>query len=139
MERLLIALVLVAVAVGVAFLLERRRSAAPPTRTERSELPVQADLAASGLSAGPAIVVFTEETCRSCAGALALLKGPAGAGLPVAEVPFGAMREVHRQHSIDTVPTALVVAADGTVVDGWVGQPDMRELALALAEVLPAR
>ena len=135
MERLLIAVVLVAVAIAVASLAQRRRSASA-TAVPRSELPAAVDLAAVGLQGGPALVVFTEETCRTCGAALAVVKGPAGAGLPVAEVPFGAKRELHRQHSIDTVPTTVVTGADGEVIDGWVGSVDLSELAAALAQVV---
>ena len=135
MERLVIAAVLVGIAVVVAVVLERRRTASV-TMVPRSELPAAVDLAAVGLDGGPAIVVFSEETCRTCATALGVVRGPAGAGLPVAEVPFGTQRDVHRELAIDTVPTTVVVSADGNVVDGWIGRIDLTELALALAEAL---
>ena len=135
MERLLIAVLLVVAAIAVASLAQRRRSASA-TAVPRSELPAAVDLAAVGLSGGPALVVFTEETCRTCAAAIAVVKGPAGAGLPVAEVPFGAERELHRSHCIDTVPTTVVTDAGGHVIDGWVGTVDLSELAAALAQVV---
>lgn len=135
MERLVIAVLLVAAAIAVASLAQRRRSASA-TAVPRSELPAAVDLAAVGLQGGPALVVFTEETCRTCAAALAVVKGPAGAGIPVAEVPFGAKRELHRQHRIDTVPTTVVTDAGGEVIDGWVGSVDLSELAAALAQIV---
>ena len=135
MERLVIAVLLVVAAIAVASLAQRRR-AGSATAVPRSELPAAVDLAAAGLDRGPALVVFTEETCRTCAAALAVVKGPAGAGLPVAEVPFGAERELHRQHGIDTVPTTVVTDAGGEVIDGWVGSVDLSELAAALAQVV---
>ena len=135
MERLLIAVALVVVAVAAASLAQRRR-AGSATAVPRSELPAAVDLASVGLPDGPALVVFTEETCRTCAAALAVVKGPAGAGLPVAEVPFGAERELHRRHRIDTVPTTVVTDADGQVIDGWVGSVDLSEPTAALAQVV---
>ena len=135
MERLLIAAALVVLAIMVAALAQRRRNASA-TAVPRSELPAAVDLAAVGLPGRPAVVVFTEETCRTCAAALAAVKGPAGAGLPVAEVPFGAERELHRHHRIDTVPTTVVTDAEGQVIDGWVGGVDLSELAAALAQVV---
>ena len=128
----MIAAVLVGIAVVVALALERRRTASA-TMVSRSQLPAAVDLAAVGLDAGPAIVVFSEQTCRTCASALGVVRGPAGAGLPVAEVPFGTRRDIHRELAIDTVPTTVVVCADGNVVDGWIGRVDLAELALALA------
>ncbi|WP_419916221.1 TlpA family protein disulfide reductase [Candidatus Poriferisodalis sp.] len=135
MERLAIAAVLIVVAIAIATLAQRRCSASA-TAVPRSELPPAVDLVAVGIPEGPALVVFTEETCRTCQAALAVVRGPAGAGLPVAEVPFGVERELHRQHGIDTVPTTVVADADGRVVDGWVGSVDLSGLAAALAQVV---
>ena len=135
MERLAIAAILIVIALVVASLVQRRRGASP-TAVPRSELPPVVDLAAVGMPRGPALVVFSEETCRSCSAALAVVRGPAGAGLPVAEVPFGAERELHRRHGIDTVPTTVVTDVDGQVVDGWVGSVDLSGLAAALAQVV---
>ncbi|WP_419841937.1 thioredoxin family protein [Candidatus Poriferisodalis sp.] len=132
MERLAVAAGLVVAAIAVASLVQRRRGA-PAMTVPRSELPTAVDLAAVGVRHGPAVVVFTEETCRTCAGALAVVRGTA-AGVPVVEVPFGAQRETHRDHGIDTVPTTVVTDANGGVVDGWVGAVDPAGLAAALAE-----
>jgi thioredoxin-like negative regulator of GroEL len=136
MERLVIAAVLIAVAIAVATLVQRRRGASAAA-VPRSELPPVVDLVAAGISQGPALVVFTEETCRTCQAALAVVRGPAGAALPVAEVAFGVERELHRQHGIDTVPTTVVADVDGRVIDGWVGSVDLSGLAAALAQVVP--
>lgn len=136
MERLAIAAILIVVAIAVASLVQRRRSASA-TALPRSELPPAVDLEGVGVSKGPALVVFTEATCRTCQAALAVVRGPAGAGLPVAEVSFGIERELHRRHGIDTVPTTVVTDADGRVVDGWVGSVDLSGLASALAQVAP--
>ena len=135
MERLIIAALLIVVAIAVAWFLQRRRGA-PAAAVPRSELPSAVDLAAVGMAGGPAIVVFTEETCRTCAAALAVVRGPAGAGLPVAEVTFGDDRELHRRHGIDTVPTTVVTDIRGQVVDGWVGSVDLSGLAAALVQVV---
>lgn len=134
MERLAIAAVLVVVALAVALVAQRRRGAAAHL-VSHSSVPASVDLESLGIDAGPAIVVFTEETCRTCAAAIAVARGPAGAGLRVAEVPFGTGREAHRRHGIDTVPTTVVADPDGLVVDGWIGQVDVSALAAALAQV----
>ncbi len=135
MERLVIAAVLIVVAIAIASLAQRRRSASA-TAVPRSELPPVVDLVAVGIPEGPALVVFTEETCRTCQSAIAVVRGPAGAGLPVAEVPFGIERELHRRHGIGTVPTTVVADVGGRVVDGWVGSVDLSGLAAALAQVV---
>lgn len=132
MERLAVAAVLVAIALGVAFVAQRRRGAAPGAVPD-SSVPASVDLSSLGVESGPAIVVFTEETCRTCAAAVAVVRGPAGAGLAVAEVPFATQRDLHRRHGIGTVPTTVVADAHGQVVDGWIGRVDVGELAAALA------
>ncbi len=153
MERFLVAGGLIVAAVAVAYLVQRRREASAMA-VRRSELPSAVDLAALSLpegpisespiserpvSASPVFVVFTEETCRTCAAALAVVRGPAGAGLPVVEVPFGRYAAVHRRHGIDSVPTTVVADVDGRVVDGWVGRVDLSGLAAALAQVVTQR
>ncbi len=134
MERLAIAAVLVVIALAVAFVAQRRRGAAA-SGVPHSSVPASVDLGSLDIDTGPAIVVFTEETCRTCAAAIAVVRGPAGAGLPVTEVPFADERELHRRHGIDTVPTTVVADLDGQVVDGWIGRVDMSGLAAALAQV----
>ncbi len=134
MERLAIAAALVVIALAVAFVAQRR-SGAGASGVPHSSVPSSVDLSSLGIDNGPAIVVFTEETCRTCAAAIAAVRGPAGKGLPVTEVPFVAERELHRRHGIDTVPTTVVADFDGQVVDGWIGQVDVSGLAAALAQV----
>ena len=90
-----------------------------------------AELVACGLAPPPAvsfIVVFTEETCRTCAAALQTARGPLGAGLAVIEVEYSAQSELQRRLGIDTVPTTVVVASDGGVIAGWSGKIDEAEL-----------
>ena len=65
-----------------------------------------------------------------------LIRGPAGAGLPVADIEYGADQELHRKFDIDTVPTTVIVDEQGTVVAGWVGRIDLSEFTNALAKVV---
>lgn len=134
MERLAIAAALVVIALAVALAVQRRRGSAAGS-VPHSTVPATVDLASLGMDACPAIVVFTEETCRTCAAAIAVVRGPAGAGVPVAEVPFAGARDLHRRHGIDTVPTTVVADGEGLVVDGWTGRVDESALTAALAHV----
>ena len=134
MERLAIAAALVVIALAAAFVAQRRRGSAAGS-APHSAVPATVDLASLGMDAGPAIVVFTEETCRTCAAAIAAVRGAAGAGVQVAEVPFASERGLHRDHGIDTVPTTVVADAEGQVVDGWIGRVDVGDLTAALAQV----
>lgn len=135
MERLLIAAVLVIVAVVIAVVLERRRTDVPFT-VLRGSVPTRVRPQDVGLEAGPAIVVFTEASCNSCQAAIRLVRGPAGADLPVVDVEYGESKQLHDRFGIDTVPTTVVVGDDGVVSAGWTGKVDPGDLAVALADVL---
>ncbi len=134
MERLAIAAVLMVVAVTVAYAVQRRRVGTVGDVTNLT-VPAAVDFDSLGVDAGPTIVVFTEETCRTCAAAVTAVRGSAGAGVPVVEVPFASGGDVHRAHGIDTVPTTVVADAEGRVVDGWIGRVDASGLTAAIAQI----
>ena len=102
----------------------------------RNSLPTRVPGSEVGLGATAAIVVFTENSCHSCQDVVRLIRGPAGAGLPVADIEYGADQELHRKFDIDTVPTTVIVDEQGTVVAGWVGRIDLSEFTNALAKVV---
>ncbi len=135
MERVVIAAVLVVLAVVVAVVVDRRRTVTPLS-IQRGAVPTRVRPADVGLPDAPAIVVFTEATCQSCQAAIRLVRGPAGAELPVADIEYGQDRHTHETYGIDTVPTTVVVHADGTVAGGWTGKVDPGDLAIALAAVV---
>lgn len=135
MSRLLIA---VAIAAGVSLvaILANRNASSQLISVRRNALPTRVPATEVGLDAGPAIIVFTESTCDSCQEVIRLIRGPAGAGIAVADVEFGAEPALHRRFGIDTVPTTLVVDREGSVVSGWTGRVDVGEFAAALAEIV---
>lgn len=135
MDRLLIAVVLIAVAVTIAFVFERRRTDTPFS-ARRGAVPTRVRPVDVGLDDAPAIVVFTEASCQSCQAAIQLVRGPAGADFPVADVEYGADRALHDRYGIDTVPTTVAVHRDGNVAGGWTGKVDPAELTQALAEIV---
>ena len=136
MERILLALALVAVAVVVALVLQRRRSA-PPAR-EEWHVPIQLDRADFDRPDAPWLVaVFTSATCDTCAGvwerAVALDAGPDG---PVAVQRLEAVadRELHRRYGIDAVPMVVLADADGIVRWHVIGPVTATDLWAAVAE-----
>jgi|TARA_B110000014_G_scaffold119773_1_gene82277 hypothetical protein len=135
MTRLFIAAALAASVTLVARFVDRRRTR-HPLAVRRGALPTQVPAAEVGLDDGPAIIIFTESSCRSCQDAIRLIRGPAGAGISVADIEYGAQPELHKRFGIDTVPTTVVVDEKGSVVAGWTGRVDLSELTLALAEVV---
>jgi hypothetical protein len=134
-DRLLIVVVLVVGAVVVAWFIEQRRSASPIS-VKLGRIPTRVMPSDCALGPDPAIIVFTEASCRSCAGAIEMVRGQAGCGLPVAVVEYGATKELHAHYEIDTVPTTVVVSGDGTVVGGWAGSLDEVQVAEAAQTAL---
>ena len=88
MSRLLIA-VAIAAAVSLVAALLKRGNAAQVVSVRRNALPTRVPAIEVGLDAGPAIIVFTESSCNSCQTAVRLVRGPAGAGIPVADIEYG--------------------------------------------------
>jgi hypothetical protein len=135
MVRLLIALTLILISVSIALIVERRK-VENPFSVKRNQLTTLVPPQDFGLEPEAAIIVFTESTCRSCSAVVALLRGPAGANVAVAEVEYGENLDLHRKYGIDTVPTTVLVEGDGNVVEGWTGKIEVGALARALALVV---
>jgi hypothetical protein len=144
-ERLLALVVLTAVAVGVALVLQRRRPDPPSAPSYRA--PVQLD---RDEFTGPAdhvlVVVFGSTTCDTCPKAWATVGGVLDALEPA--VPVSRQRidvqhdpHLHHRYRIDGVPTTLVVDTEGVVVQAFFGPltaDDLRQ-ALGTAGVASAR
>ena len=133
MERVLLALVGVAVAAVVAWVVQRRRPAPPtqghwpvPTQLDRSDF-IRPD--ASWL-----VAVFSSATCESCAKAVAQARVLECDAVAVHEVEVGTARDVHRRYAIEAVPVTVVADADGVVHASFVGPPSATDLWAAVAE-----
>ena len=137
MDRLVVALVLVAVAVVIAVVLQRRKPA-PPTDAQWN-VPVQLDRSDFVRpDADWLVAVFTSATCDTCAGVWSKAQHvDAGPGGPVAvqQIEVGAEPELHRRYGIDAVPLVLVADADGVVVRHFLGPVGAADLWAAIAEV----
>jgi hypothetical protein len=135
-ERLLIALALVAGAVVVAVVLQRRRPDAP-SRPAFS-IPAQVDRVDFARPQAPWLVaVFTSATCDTCAGVWDRARHlDAGADGPVVvqELEVGAEKALHERYGIDAVPLVLIADADGVVVRHFLGPVTATDLWAAVAE-----
>ena len=89
MSRLLIAIA-IAGCVSLVAALFKRGSKSDVVSVKRNALPTRVPAVEVGLDAAPAIIVFTEATCDSCQMAVRIVRGPAGAGIPVADIEYGA-------------------------------------------------
>ena len=133
--RIVIAVAILAVAAGVAWWLERRRVAAPPTQG-RAVVPQQLDRNDFARPDAPWLVVlFTSEHCDSCAGLYDKAKPLESPDVSVTEVEYGANPELHRRYKIDAAPITVLVDSAGVTRESFVGAFAATELWNALAEL----
>ena len=135
------AAVLVVVAVAVAWLLERRRSAAgsdAPTQPRNFTLPVQLDRRDFAHPERPQlVVVFTSSTCDNCAETVAKASPLESERIAYEEVPWQTRRDLHDRYGIEVVPATLVADADGVVTATFVGRPPAADLWAAATTPAP--
>lgn len=134
MSRVVIALVLVAVAVVIALVLDRRRPDAPTQAVWT--VPHQLDRADfAGVGLPWLVAVFTSATCDSCRGTFAKAVVLACDEVAVDEVEVTARKDLHDRYGINAVPTLVVADAEGVVRASFVGPPTATDLWAAVAEV----
>lgn len=134
MERVLIAVVLAAVAIGIAWFLQRRQRPDPPVRTGYA-VPAQLDRADFDRPDAPwLVVVFTSATCDTCAGVWDKARHLGSDAVAVQDVEFVADRALHERYEIEAVPTTLIVDGDGVVQAHFLGPVTATDLWAAVAE-----
>ena len=134
MERLIVALVLVSVALLVAAVLDRRRPA-PPTQPRSWAVPTQLDRHDFD-DGGRAwlVAVFTSATCASCEKVMAKAAVLESDEVGVVEVPYQSRKDLHDRYAIGVVPTLTVADGEGVVRASFVGVPTATDLWAAVAE-----
>ena len=132
MERVIVAVGVVAVAAVVAFVLNRRRPQAPTQA--RAPVPAQLDRADFPNPDSPwLLVVWTSRTCASCEGGTANAQLLASPAVAYVEVPWQDDKALHDRYGIEDVPMILLADHDGVVQVSFVGNPEFADLAGAVA------
>lgn len=132
-EAVLIAVVLAAVALSVAWALQRRSVPAPV----RTGYAVPQQLYRSDFERPDApwlVVVFSSATCATCAEVWGKAQHLASDAVAVQEVEYVARRDLHDRYGIEAVPTTLVADAAGVVVASFLGPVTATDLWAAVAE-----
>lgn len=130
--------VLIAIAVVVALILDRRRPAAPTQ--PRWEAPAQLDRAdfddtdESGRHRPWLVAVFTSATCESCSKVVPKAAVLESAEVAVVEVPYQVRKDLHTRYSVDVVPMLVVADPEGVVRASFIGVPSATDLWAAVAE-----
>ncbi len=132
MERLLIALVIVIVALAVAAVL-RRRAPDAPTQGSVYALPQQLDRDDFDHRETPWLaVVFSSDTCDACAEAMVKAETLVTDDVAVQEVSWQSRPDLHERYAIDTVPAMVIAGDDGAVEAAFLGPPPTGELWAAM-------
>ena len=134
----MIAVVLIALAMAVAVVLERRRPDAPtqarwavPSQLDRDDF--------ARPDAAWLVAVFTSATCDSCAQVVAKAGPLESPEVALQEVEFADRGDLHRRYGIDAVPCIVVADAEGVVRASHVGPATATDLWATLAEVRDSR
>ena len=132
MERLVLAVAVVAFAAIVAELVRRRRRLDPPTQARR-EIPSQLDR--SDFEGSQWLVaVFTSDTCSTCADVVRKADVVRSDEVAVVTVPYQSQRQLHERYDIDAVPLLVIADAAGVVHRGFLGPVTATDLWAAVAE-----
>lgn len=132
--RVLVAVALVVVAVIVARMIERRRPDPPPR--DASPIPQQLDRADfEAPDRRWLVVLFSSDTCESCADVAGKLPALESEEVAVQEVEWARRRDLHQRYRIDAVPLTLVADAEGVVRKSFLGKVTAADLWAAVAEI----
>jgi len=131
--RLVLAAVLLVAAVGVAWVLQRRRPAPPPR--DVYPVPRQLDRADFPRPDAPWLVaLFSSTTCEGCAGLADKVAVLESGDVAVCDVDFETERDLHRRYEISGIPMTLIADAAGVVRAAFVGSVTATDLWAAVAE-----
>ena len=129
--RLLIAVALIGIAVGVAAAARRRRPDPPSAPSFRA--PIQLDRDDFDDPSAPGLLLlFGSTTCDSCRGAWATVAELARPGLVVQRIDVEDDPSLHQRYRIDGVPTTVLADAEGVVHSTWFGPVERDELITAI-------
>ncbi|MCP3937015.1 MAG: hypothetical protein GY708_16785 [Actinomycetia bacterium] len=129
MERLLIAVVILVVALVVAWFAQRRRPDAPMQTSADRLLPHQLD---RGDFTSPEqtylVAVFSSDSCDACASVLAAVETLAAPDVAIQNISWQFDKDLHDRYAIETVPATVIAGPDGVVGAGFLGQMQVAEL-----------
>jgi hypothetical protein len=136
--RVVVAVAILAVAAGIAWWLEHRRVAAPPSQG-RAVAPEQLDRNDFPRPDAPWLVVlFTSRHCDSCAGLVDKALPLASDEVAVVEVEYTLQPDLHARYQIDAAPITVLVDHDGVTRAAFIGAYSAPELWSALADLRAA-
>ena len=135
MDRLAIAVALAALAMVVAWLVQRRQQRPAPTRTgyHVPDLVDRGDF--DRPDAAWLVAVFTSATCSTCGGVWDKARQLSSPDVAVQEVEAVDRRDLHQRYAIDGVPAVVVADLDGVVRASFLGPVTASDLWATVAEL----
>lgn len=132
MSQVVLVVVAMAVAVGVAAVLRRRGGDAPTQGGY--EAPTQLDRADFASPDAPWLVaLFSSSTCNACADVASKAAILASSDVAVAYIDFITHKDLHERYKIEAVPTLVIADADGVVQRAFLGPVKAQDLWAAVA------
>lgn len=134
MPQILIAVIVVAVTVGLGMVLRRRQQVDAPTQAVHL-VPTQLDRSDFAERSSPWLVaVFSSASCSTCADVVRKAVVLRTSEVAVCEVEFAANKALHEKYAIAAVPIVVVADADGVVRAAFTGPVSATDLWAAVAE-----
>lgn len=135
MERVVLFVVLAALAAAVAWVARRRAKPASPVPTNW-DVPTQLDRTDFVRPEVPWLVaVFSSSTCLSCQGTWAKAQQLESAHVAVQEVEAVRDKPLHDRYRVDAVPMLVVADSEGAVRAHFLGEPTATDLWATVAEL----
>lgn len=134
LARLIVLVILAAVAVGVALLLQRRRPDPPSAPSYRAPTQLDRDDFA-GRDVPFLAVVFASTTCNTCPEVWAAVEPLASDDLAVQRIDVQDDASLHKRYKIDGVPTTILANVQGVVAKAFFGPIPEDELQRAVREL----
>jgi hypothetical protein len=134
--RVGIGVVLLAVAGGVAFYLERRRKATAAPMRDTYPVPRQLFRQDFPQAEAPWLVaLFSSRTCDSCAVMRQKVLALGSSEVAVCDIEFTESRGLHERYQISGVPMVLIADSEGVVRQSFVGSVSATDLWAAVAGI----
>jgi hypothetical protein len=133
MVQVVVAIVLLAVALGIAWWLEHRRKHATPVRTGA---PIPPQLVRTDFPRPDApwlVVLFSSSTCDGCAVMAEKVRALESHDVAVAEVEYHEQRALHDRYGVEAVPIVVVVDHEGVTRTSFAGSATATDLWAAVA------
>ena len=135
--QVVVAVVLLAVAIGVAEWLERNRRRRPAPATSPIA-PVPAQLVRSDFPRPEApwlVVIFSSSTCEGCAPMAEKVRALESGDVAVFDAEYQERRDLHERYGVEAVPVVVIVDTEGVTRASFTGTVSATDLWAKVAEL----